>query len=104
MQSLSNIDVTSGLEKFETTERLNGLIIWVCNYRSLLEAAGASFLRISLIMYRGIVLIATMTAVFQAKPTVTTKDRSGITVSNEDCASNEKAEAHQSIPVGRQCL
>jgi hypothetical protein len=45
-------------------------------YRSLLDAAGASFLRISLIMYKGIVLIATITAVFQAKASVMTNERS----------------------------
>ena len=44
--------------------------------QSLLEAAGATFLFIALIIYKGSALIATMTATFHANGRVTTKDKS----------------------------
>ena len=46
------------------------------NYNSLLEAAGDIFIWITLIMYNGRALIATITATFQANVRVTTKERS----------------------------
>ena len=46
------------------------------SYNSLLDAAGATLLRMNLIMYSGNALIATMTATFQAKRDESTKDKS----------------------------
>ena len=45
-------------------------------YSNLLEAAGAIRLLITLMMYSGSALIATMTASFHANPTEATKVRS----------------------------
>ena len=46
-------------------------------YNSLLDAAGATLLRMNLIMYSGNALMATMTATFQANREDKTNDRSG---------------------------
>ncbi len=48
----------------------------VSYYNSLLDAAGATLLRMNLMMYRGNVLMATMTATFQANREDKTKDKS----------------------------
>jgi len=45
-------------------------------YSSLLEAAGDTFRLMSFMMYNGRALIATMTATFHPKVSVTTKDKS----------------------------
>ena len=46
------------------------------SYNSLLDAAGATLLRMNLIMYRGNALIATITATFQANREDNTNDKS----------------------------
>ena len=49
------------------------------SYNSLLDAAGATLLRMNLIMYSGNALMATMTATFQANREERTKVRSTTT-------------------------
>ena len=46
------------------------------SYNSLLDAAGATLLRMNLIMYRGNALIATITATFHANREDNTNDKS----------------------------
>jgi len=46
------------------------------HYSNLLDAAGATLLRMSFMIYRGRALTATMTATFHAKRVDTTKSRS----------------------------
>lgn len=70
----------------------------VCNYNNLLDAAGATLRLMSLKMYSGRALIATITATFQAKVRVTTNVRSGIVIEHQHAAEGMERSEVAGLP------
>jgi len=68
--------------KFPRINRKIPPLVFVGDYRSLLDAAGEILLLMNLITYNGKALTATITATFQAKRTEMTNERSAGTRSD----------------------